>query len=395
MGEMRRLANCVLRPVAGSFLAVLFTGAVVFSVAAQDAVPAKPGGGGDTYEEIQKMIDDLEGRVGKVGEAVPPETLESLEKQVEEAVRLLTTRNEENVLLRGKTTGLADEIETMAADHDELSKRAAEAEKDRDEQVAALEQQLEATEKERDVQIAALRKRLEEATQGRDQKLVALEDRLARTEKSNAAKERELERLGKQLESVVAELATLNKALEKSESLNKEQKKKIGDLNGKLENALATDGKEMARYRSEFFGRLSEVLGDRQDIRIVGDRFVFQSELLFASGEAKIGGAGREQLEQFADSLATVAKTIPKEIDWVLRVDGHTDKIPVNNNQFASNWELSTARAVSVVKFLVEQGIPPNRLVAAGFGEFQPLDPRYDEIAFRRNRRIEFKLTQK
>ena len=359
------------------------------------------------------MIDDLEGRVGKVGEAVPPETLESLEKQVDEAVRLLTVRSEENVLLRGKTTGLADEIETIAADRDELSKRAADAEKDRDEQVAALEQQLEAAEKERDVQIttltqqleatererdeqlSALRKRLEDATQGRDQKLVALEDRLARTEKSNAAKERELERLGKQLEAVVAELATLNKALEKSESLNKSQKKKIGDLNGRLEDALATDGKQMARYRSEFFGKLSEVLGERQDIRIVGDRFVFQSELLFASGEAKIGEAGGEQLEQFADSLATVAKTIPKEIDWVLRVDGHTDKIPVNNNRFASNWELSTARAVSVVKFLIEQGIPPNRLVAAGFGEFQPLDPRYDEIAFRRNRRIEFKLTQK
>ncbi len=413
MGEMRRLVKSVLRPIAGGFLTVLFTGAVVLSVAAQESVPAKPGDAGDTYEEIQKMIDDLEGRVGKVGEAVPPETLESLEKQVEEAVRLLTTRSEENVLLRGKTSGLAEEIESMAADRDELSKRAAEAEKEldaqiatleqqleakekeRDAQITALTQQLEATEKERDEQLAVLKKRLEEATQGQDQQLVSLEARLAETTKANAEKERELERLGKQLEAVVAELATLNKALEKSESLNREQKQKIVDLNGMLKSAVSGDGKEMAHYRSEFFGKLREVLGDRQDIRIVGDRFVFQSELLFASGEAKIGQAGKRELEQFAASLDQVSATIPKEIDWVLRVDGHTDKIPVHNNLFASNWELSTARAVSVVKFLIEQKIPPNRLVAAGFGEFQPLDPRYDEIAFRRNRRIEFKLTQK
>lgn len=283
----------------------------------------------------------------------------------------------------------------MAAARDELSKRAEDAEKERNEQVAALEQKLAATEKEREKQIAALRLRLEEAETGRDQQLVALEKRLEETKKTSAEKERELERLNKQLEAVVAELATLNKALEKSESRNDAQKKKIGELNDKLKSALASDAEEMARYRSDFFGRLREVLGERPDIRIVGDRFVFQSELLFASGQAELGEAGMEQLERFAGSLTKVAETIPREIDWVLRVDGHTDRVPVYNNQFKSNWELSTARAVSVVKFLIEKGILPKRLVAAGFGEFQPLDSRGDEIAFRRNRRIEFKLTQK
>lgn len=357
MGEKRTLGGerRVFRRMTGGLVALVLLGIGSFGAGAQQPPPAD----GDTYGEIQKMIENLESRVGKVGEAVPPETLESLEKQVEEAVRLLSSRSEENVLLRGRASGLSEEIESMAADREELSKRAAAVEKERDERVAALERRLEDT------------------------------------NRSNTEKERELERLGKQLEAVVAELATLNAALEKSETQNRAQKKKIVDLDGKLKSALAADGKEMARYRSEFFEKLSEVLGDRQDVRIVGDRFVFQSELLFASGEAKIGEAGMKQLEQFAKSLAKVTATIPKEIDWVLRVDGHTDKIPVNNNLFPSNWELSTARAVSVVKFLIEKGIPPERLVAAGFGEFQPLDPRYDEIAFRRNRRIEFKLTQK
>jgi len=152
---------------------------------------------------------------------------------------------------------------------------------------------------------------------------------------------------------------------------------------------------ELSRYRSEFFGRLRDVLGDRKDIRIVGDRFVFQSEVLFASGEAELGQAGKEQLAALARTLLDIAERIPDELNWVLRVDGHTDKLPISTEKFPSNWELSTARAISVTRFLQQQGIPPERLAATGFAEYQPLDESNTPEAFRRNRRIELKLTQR
>jgi chemotaxis protein MotB len=159
--------------------------------------------------------------------------------------------------------------------------------------------------------------------------------------------------------------------------------------------ALASKVQELARYRSEFFGRLREVLGKRKDVRIVGDRFVFQSEVLFETGSAELGGAGQQQLGQLARALTEIAARIPKDLPWVLRVDGHTDRIPIHTPEFRSNWELSTARAISVVRFLIDQGIPADHLAATGFGEHQPLDPGLSEAALRRNRRIELKLTQR
>ncbi|MEO3428859.1 peptidoglycan -binding protein [Pelagibius sp. CAU 1746] len=201
--------------------------------------------------------------------------------------------------------------------------------------------------------------------------------------------------LNRQLAALREQLAQVAEALEVSEAKNKEQEVQIADLGKRLNVALASKVQELARYRSEFFGRLREALGNRQDIRIVGDRFVFQSEILFASGQATIGGEGQRQLARLASTLKEIAADIPGELDWVLRVDGHTDRAPISTAAFPSNWELSTARAVSVVKFLISEGIPPQRLAATGFGEFQPLDPGGDEIAYRRNRRIEFKLTQR
>ncbi|MCG8511006.1 MAG: OmpA family protein, partial [Rhodospirillales bacterium] len=163
----------------------------------------------------------------------------------------------------------------------------------------------------------------------------------------------------------------------------------------RLNAALASKVQELSRYRSEFFGRLRQVLGEQAGVRIVGDRFVFQSEVLFESASAELEEPGKAQLTQLGRTLSELAGKIPDDIDWVLRVDGHTDKIPIRTSKFPSNWELSTARAISVVKFLIEQGIPADNLAATGFGEFQPIDPRDDEIAYRRNRRIEFKLTQR
>jgi len=201
--------------------------------------------------------------------------------------------------------------------------------------------------------------------------------------------------LNRQLAALREQLARISEALELSEAKSEEQEVQIADLGKRLNVALASKVQELARYRSEFFGRLREILGNRQDIRIVGDRFVFQSEILFASGSATIADEGRPQLARLADTLKQIAAEIPSDLEWVLRVDGHTDRQPIATYAFPSNWELSTARAVSVVKFLVEQGIPAERLAATGFGEFQPLDGGGDEIAYRRNRRIEFKLTER
>jgi chemotaxis protein MotB len=201
--------------------------------------------------------------------------------------------------------------------------------------------------------------------------------------------------LNRQIAALRQQLATLSEALDVSEAENEAKEVQIADLGRRLNAALATKVQELARFRSDFFGRLRELLGDRQDIRVVGDRFVFQSEVLFPSGSAELEPEGRVQLAQLAGALAEIATTIPEDIDWVLRVDGHTDRRPISTPEFPSNWELSTARAISVVKFLIVRGIEANRLAATGFGEFQPLDTGSDEIAFRRNRRIELKLTQR
>ncbi|MGQ3028264.1 MAG: peptidoglycan -binding protein, partial [Ferrovibrionaceae bacterium] len=191
------------------------------------------------------------------------------------------------------------------------------------------------------------------------------------------------------------QMASLQKALDASEAKDKEQEAQISDLGRRLNVALARKVEELSKYRSEFFGRLREVLGNRRDVQIVGDRFVFQSEVLFPSGSAELNDAGREQMAKLAKTLMEISAEMPQDLPWILRVDGHTDRIPIKTAQFPSNWELSTARAATVAKFLIGQGVPPNRIAAAGFGEFQPLDDRDDEIALRRNRRIELKLTER
>ncbi len=197
--------------------------------------------------------------------------------------------------------------------------------------------------------------------------------------------------LNAQIAALREQLARIEAVLETSESANREQRAQIVDLGQRLNAALATKVQELALFRSEFFGRLSEVLSDREDVRIVGDRFVFQSEVLFGSGSAQVADAGKEKLAQFAATLREITPRIPGNINWILQVEGHTDTVPIYNEQFRSNWELSAARAISVVKFLVEQGVPAERLSATGYGEYQPISPGDLE----RNRRIEMKLTQR
>ena len=169
----------------------------------------------------------------------------------------------------------------------------------------------------------------------------------------------------------------------------------IASLGRSLNNALASRVQELQRFRSEFFGRLRDVLKGRDDVEIVGDRFVFQSEVLFAQGRAEIAAEGQDQLAKLAVAFADIATKIPEDINWVLQVDGHTDDVPIRAGRYADNWDLSTERALSVVRFLNQQGLPANRLAAAGYGEFQPLDTADNDDARRKNRRIELKITQR
>ena len=205
----------------------------------------------------------------------------------------------------------------------------------------------------------------------------------------------QVEILNQQIAALRRQLAALESTLDASEKKDKDSQSRIADLGQRLNVALAQRVQELSRYRSDFFGKLREILGNRPDIRVVGDRFVFQSEVFFDSGQAVLSPEGRNELDKLAAALLELEKKIPPEIAWVLRVDGHTDVRPIASSQFPSNWALSAARAISVVQYLMTKGVSPQRLVAAGFGEFQPLDPGNTEEAFRRNRRLELKLTER
>jgi chemotaxis protein MotB len=205
----------------------------------------------------------------------------------------------------------------------------------------------------------------------------------------------QVEVLNQQISALRRQLAALEEALDASEKRDRESQTRIADLGQRLNVALAQRVQELSKYRSEFFGRLRVILGNRPDIRVVGDRFVFPSEVFFDTGQAQLLPEGRAELDKLANALIELDKQIPSEIAWVLRVDGHTDVRPINSPIFKSNWELSSARAISVVQYLVSLGVPAQRLVAAGFAEFQPLDTSATEEAFRRNRRIELKLTER
>ncbi|HQX84266.1 MAG TPA: peptidoglycan -binding protein [Aestuariivirga sp.] len=205
----------------------------------------------------------------------------------------------------------------------------------------------------------------------------------------------QVELLNQQIAAMRRQLAQLNSILTDAETRNKSSEAQIADLGKRLNSALAQRVQELSRYRSEFFGRLRQILSQRSDILVVGDRFVFQSEVLFAKGDAEISPLGQEEMLKLADALRQLEAEIPQDIAWVLRVDGHTDIDPIKSPFFQSNWELSSARAIAVVKFLIAQGIAPKHLVAAGFGEFQPLDVGTSEDAKSQNRRIELKLTER
>jgi chemotaxis protein MotB len=265
---------------------------------------------------------------------------------------------------------------------------------DLEEQISRLRASLSSAEGERD--------RLKSAAAGGGTDLTTAQSKLSEANDALAAEKQisgralaAVDALNQQIGALRRQLAALEDALDTSEKRGRESQARIADLGSRLNIALAQRVQELSRYRSDFFGRLREILGNRADIRIVGDRFVFQSEVLFDTGQAVLNPVGRGELDQLANALLELERQIPAEIAWVLRVDGHTDVRPIASPQFPSNWALSSARAISVVQYLISKGVSPQRLVAAGFGEFQPLDPDKTEEAYRRNRRIELKLTER
>jgi len=331
---------------------------------------------------LQTARDDLAKRLAEEAARLKATQDDAAKRLAEEAARLKAAQGE-SARLGASLTVTAKSAEAARERIDQLVR-----------QIAGLEE---------------LKSRLEAEVKGKDEAaktaadaMALLEKRLresqatAEQEKAGGEKARdELSLLNRQVAALREQLARVGAALELAETKGKDQEVQIADLGRRLNVALASRVQELARYRSEFFGRLRETLGERADIRIVGDRFVLQSEVLFESGAADLGDEGKRQIANLAATLKQIAQRIPPEINWILRVDGHTDRKPIATAQFPSNWELSVARALSVVRMLAAEGIPAERLAATGFGEFQPLDQRDDEIGRRRNRRIEIKFDQR
>jgi len=229
-----------------------------------------------------------------------------------------------------------------------------------------------------------------------DEKVGRLTEELDAERQVSARAMSQIELLNQQIAALRAQIAAIEEALQASEAKDQASQTRIADLGRRLNVALAQRVQELNRYRSDFFGRLREILSDRENIRIVGDRFVFQSEVLFPVGGADLDAAGQAEMDKLAAAVLELAQEIPAEINWVLRVDGHTDASPLTGTgRYRDNWELSSARATSVVKYLISRGVPANRLVAAGFGEFQPIADGETPEVLSQNRRIELKLTER
>ncbi len=233
----------------------------------------------------------------------------------------------------------------------------------------------------------------------RIQDLVAIvleaEDALSNEKMLSASAFANVKLLSQQIDTLKNQLDSIGKALQLEEQKTAGQEVELANLGQRLNTLLAERVNELEQYRSEFFGRLRQVLVENPNIRVQGDRFLLPSELFFASASATLGQQGKFELNKLATILEEIALTIPGDINWILRIDGHTDRRPINTERFPSNWDLSTARAVAVVRYLVQQGVSPERMTAAGFGEFHPVDPGQSITANQRNRRIELKLTER
>ena len=376
---------------------------LAYRVAGQDAtmndMRAQITSLGELLNLERKANDDLTAELARISrnfadatrerdalEAQLADTSTALEQRESEIARLTALQVESQAALASAQTTLNDRIAALENAETALAESR--------ERIAALELTLEERVAAIEASEAARQQAETDLADATSQNALS-RTRIGELEDENAASQAEIIQMTNALTAVRRRVEELTALLADKEAQAARDKIAIASLGKSLNNALASRVQELQRFRSEFFGRLRDILRGRDDVRIVGDRFVFQSEVLFGQGQADIAAEGEQQLAQLAVALTQIAAEIPEDIDWVLQVEGHTDDIPVRAGRFADNWDLSTERALSVVRFLATQGLPPNRLAAAGYGEFQPLDSAGTDDARRRNRRIEMKLTQR
>ncbi len=328
----------------------------------------------------------LEGRDEAVGR---------LESELTDLQDRLTVERTANTDLRTRLSTLGNDLRATITDRDDLEAELTEVRTDRellDQRVAALTEQRDEVADDVETlssQREALARQLEQMARA----TLDLESSVETESREKQVAFEQVQLLQERIQALSLQLIELDTTLATKQQQIEVQNTVIDDLGTRLNLALADQVEELSRYRSDFFGRLRQVLGTQENVEVVGDRFVLQSEVLFESGQAEIGAPGREQLSKLAATFRSIIEDIPTELPWVLQVDGHTDRRPINTPEFPSNWELSTARAIEVARFLVSEGIPPERIAARGFAEFQPLDPSDTIDAYERNRRIELKLT--
>ncbi|WP_020696784.1 peptidoglycan -binding protein [Reyranella massiliensis] len=353
----------------------------------------------DALNNSENAIDRLNKQVGDLASMLSLEKKagENLQKDLEQLTLQLRQSQAERDRLNADLAGQRSAADALKVERDQLTERLTSMLAERERLTAALQESAkEAEAKSADLQKEVERQRLEltrlaASLAAANTEKGKLFGDLTEEQKLSAEQKAAVVRLTAELAALKEEFSRLNAALDAADVKAKEQQAQIVDLGQRLNRALASKVEELARYRSEFFGKLREALRGQRDVQIVGDRFVFQSEVLFPSGSAQLQPGGEKQLANVAQRLVDIASRIPKDINWVLQVDGHTDDKPIKSALYPSNWELSAARAIAVVKFLHSQGIPNDRLVAAGYGEYQPLS----SIDTARNRRIELKLTNR
>ncbi len=374
---------------------LLVTVALAFPAWAQQP-PGEASAEEENIAEIEELIATIQARVNALGQAGQQrdQSLEFLSLQVEKAIGDMTVQQDEKAGLMRQNADLNWKVEDLAETRGHLKEELQEINIRHDSSVSELEAKL-----------AGLTLLLSVETEAKAELLSANDDLVVKLETAandrstldrvSSEQKQQIGLLSRKIAALQGELASLSGSLASSKQRIAEKEDDLAALQERLDMALATRVEELSRFRSEFFTRLHNAIGDHADMRIEGDRFVFQSEVLFESGSAGMGAEGQTRVAKLARSLHDISRGIPNHLDWVLRVDGHTDRQAIGTPDYPSNWELSTARAITVVRFLIRQGVPPYRLAATGFGEFQPLDSGDDEIAHRRNRRIEFKLTRK
>ncbi len=345
-----------------------------------------------------ETIARLEQSIANLADTLALEQQRATNAEDRIAILLNTLASTENDLAEARSLG--QEGQTRIA---ELTEELAEQRKTSEEAALALTLDLEAARQEAERVLLLLaaadaaRSRLADESEREEALRIATERELSMTRELQAADRQRVALLNRQVAALREQLLVLQSQLDAAERRDDESQATIENLGQRLNAALAQKVSELARFRSEFFGRVREALGNRADIRIIGDRFVFESGVLFASASAEIGPEGRADLGRIAQVLREIAEQIPTEIAWRIRVDGHTDRLPLRANGFyADNWELSLSRAMAVVRYFVEEeGLPAERFAATGFGEHAPIDDADTPAAYARNRRIELTLTSR